>query len=118
VTVKMKDFRLHIYESCLTTTKGRIRVVAIFRSYCEVVLAGITFLPGVKKTHFINELLPFIFFGAFFSGLCRIMGMKIATKTNVEPLRLRTEFTAGIKVSFGGGTVMGLIRCCQFVVLA
>jgi K(+)-stimulated pyrophosphate-energized sodium pump len=44
-------------------------------------------------------------FGAFFSALAGNMGMKIATKTNVKQ---RTSLPQALKVSFGGGTVMGL----------
>jgi K(+)-stimulated pyrophosphate-energized sodium pump len=37
------------------------------------------------------------------------MGMKIATKTNVRTTQAaRTSLPQALKVSFGGGTVMGL----------
>jgi len=48
-------------------------------------------------------------FGAFFSALAGNMGMKIATKTNVRTTQAaRTSLPQALKVSFGGGTVMGL----------
>ena len=47
--------------------------------------------------------------GAFFSALAGNMGMKIATKTNVRTTQAaRTSLPNALKVSFGGGTVMGL----------
>jgi Na+/H+-translocating membrane pyrophosphatase len=36
------------------------------------------------------------------------MGMKIATKTNVNNTSCAYQFTTGIESFFGGGTVMGL----------
>jgi K(+)-stimulated pyrophosphate-energized sodium pump len=48
-------------------------------------------------------------FGAFFSALAGNMGMKIATKTNVRTTQAaRTSLPDALKISFGGGTVMGL----------
>jgi len=78
----------------------------VFVLIASVVLAGITFLPGVK-THLLI-VVAFIF-GAFFSALAGNMGMKIATKTNVRTTQAaRTSLPQALKVSFGGGTVMGL----------
>jgi K(+)-stimulated pyrophosphate-energized sodium pump len=71
----------------------------------SIVLAGITFL--CKTTHLLI-VIAFIF-GAFFSALAGNMGMKIATKTNVRTTQAaRTSLPQALKVSFGGGTVMGL----------
>ena len=48
-------------------------------------------------------------FGALFSAFAGNMGMKIATKTNVRTTQAaRTSLPNALKVSFGGGTVMGL----------
>jgi K(+)-stimulated pyrophosphate-energized sodium pump len=69
-----------------------------------LVLAGISFCA---KTHLLI-VVAFIF-GAFFSALAGNMGMKIATKTNVRTTQAaRTSLPQALKVSFGGGTVMGL----------
>ena len=45
--------------------------------------------------------------GAIFL-LCRKYGMKIATKTNVRTTQAARTSLKTLKVSFGGGTVMGL----------
>ncbi|RTY92474.1 sodium-translocating pyrophosphatase [Flavobacterium sp. GT3R68] len=103
---KMKEISDHIYEGALAFLKAEYRLLAIFVVIASVVLAGITFLPGVQ-THLLI-VVAFIF-GAFFSALAGNMGMKIATKTNVRTTQAaRTSLPQALKVSFGGGTVMGL----------
>ena len=103
---KMKEISDYIYEGALAFLKAEYRLLAIFVLIASVVLAGITFLPGVK-THLLI-VVAFIF-GAFFSALAGNMGMKIATKTNVRTTQAaRTSLPQALKVSFGGGTVMGL----------
>ncbi len=103
---KMKEISDYIYEGALAFLKAEYRLLAIFVILASIVLAGITFLPGVKTHLFI--VVAFVF-GAFFSALAGNMGMKIATKTNVRTTQAaRTSLPQALKVSFGGGTVMGL----------
>ncbi len=103
---KMKEISDHIYEGALAFLKAEYRLLAVFVLIASVVLAGITFLPGVKTSILI--VVAFVF-GAFFSALAGNMGMKIATKTNVRTTQAaRTSLPQALKVSFGGGTVMGL----------
>ncbi len=103
---KMKEISDYIYEGALAFLKAEYRLLAIFVVIASAVLAGITFLPGVK-THLLI-VIAFVF-GAFFSALAGNMGMKIATKTNVRTTQAaRTSLPQALKVSFGGGTVMGL----------
>ena len=103
---KMKEISDYIYEGALAFLKAEYRLLAVFVLLASAVLAGITFLPGVK-THLLI-VIAFIF-GAFFSALAGNMGMKIATKTNVRTTQAaRTSLPQALKVSFGGGTVMGL----------
>jgi len=103
---KMKEISDYIYEGALAFLKAEYRLLAVFVLIASVVLAGITFIPGVK-THLLI-VVAFIF-GAIFSALAGNMGMKIATKTNVRTTQAaRTSLPQALKVSFGGGTVMGL----------
>ncbi len=103
---KMKEISDYIYEGALAFLNAEYRLLAIFVVLASVVLAGLTFLPGAT-TH-ILIVVAFIF-GAFFSALAGNMGMKIATKTNVRTTQAaRTSLPQALKVSFGGGTVMGL----------
>jgi K(+)-stimulated pyrophosphate-energized sodium pump len=103
---KMKEISDYIYEGAIAFLKAEYRLLAVFVILSSVVLAGITFIPGVK-THLLI-IVAFIF-GAIFSALAGNMGMKIATKTNVRTTQAaRTSLPQALKVSFGGGTVMGL----------
>ena len=103
---KMKEISDYIYEGALAFLKAEYKLLTIFVVIASVVLAGITFVPGVH-THLLI-IIAFIF-GAFFSALAGNMGMKIATKTNVRTTQAaRTSLPQALKVSFGGGTVMGL----------
>eukprot|EP01136_Pigoraptor_vietnamica_P005202 Opistho-1_new@36472 len=103
---KMKEISDYIYEGALAFLKAEYRLLTIFVIVASVILAGITQIDGVK-THLLI-VIAFIF-GAFFSALAGNMGMKIATKTNVRTTQAaRTSLPQALKVSFGGGTVMGL----------
>ena len=102
---KMKEISDYIYEGALAFLKAEYRLLAIFVVGASILLAGISFI--VPTTH-ILIVIAFIF-GAFFSALAGNMGMKIATKTNVRTTQAaRTSLPQALKVSFGGGTVMGL----------
>ena len=102
---KMKEISDYIYEGALAFLKAEYRLLAFFVIGASIVLAGISFI--VPTTH-ILIVVAFIF-GAFFSALAGNMGMKIATKTNVRTTQAaRTSLPQALKVSFGGGTVMGL----------
>lgn len=102
---KMKEISDYIYEGALAFLKAEYRLLTFFVIGASVVLAGISFI--VPTTH-ILIVVAFVF-GAFFSALAGNMGMKIATKTNVRTTQAaRTSLPQALKVSFGGGTVMGL----------
>jgi len=103
---KMKEISDYIYEGALAFLKAEYRLLTFFVIIASIALAGITFLPGAK-THLLI-VVAFIF-GAIFSALAGNMGMKIATKTNVRTTQAaRTSLPQALKVSFSGGTVMGL----------
>jgi K(+)-stimulated pyrophosphate-energized sodium pump len=102
---KMKEISDHIYEGALAFLKAEYRLLTFFVIGASLVLAGVSFI--VPTTH-ILIVVAFIC-GAFFSALAGNMGMKIATKTNVRTTQAaRTSLPQALKVSFGGGTVMGL----------
>ena len=102
---KMKDISSHIYEGALAFLNAEYKILTIFVIIASIVLAGISFI--VPTTH-ILIVVAFIF-GAFFSALAGNMGMKIATQSNVRTTQAaRSSLPQALKVSFGGGTVMGL----------
>ncbi|MDC0302101.1 sodium-translocating pyrophosphatase [bacterium] len=102
---KMKEISDHIYEGALAFLKAEYRLLAIFVIVVSVALAIVSMI--VPSTHWMI-VIAFIF-GALFSAFAGNMGMKIATKTNVRTTQAaRTSLPQALKVSFGGGTVMGL----------
>lgn len=102
---KMKEISDYIYEGALAFLKAEYKLLTIFVIGASIALAGISFI--VPTTH-ILIVVAFVF-GAIFSALAGNMGMKIATKTNVRTTQAaRTSLPQALKVSFGGGTVMGL----------
>lgn len=102
---KMKEISDHIYEGALAFLKAEYRLLAMFVIGASIVLAGVSFM--VESTH-ILIVVAFII-GAIFSALAGNMGMKIATKTNVRTTQAaKTSLPNALKVSFGGGVVMGL----------
>ena len=102
---KMKEISDHIYEGALAFLKAEYRLLAIFVFAVSIALAIVSMV--VPSTHWMI-VIAFIF-GALFSGFAGNMGMKIATKTNVRTTQAaRTSLPQALKVSFGGGTVMGL----------
>jgi K(+)-stimulated pyrophosphate-energized sodium pump len=101
----MKEISNHIYDGALAFLKAEYRLLAIFVVIASVVLAGVSYV--VESTH-ILIVVAFII-GAIFSAFAGNMGMKIATKTNVRTTQAaKTSLPNALKVSFGGGTVMGL----------
>ena len=101
----MKEISNHIYEGALAFLKAEYRLLTIFVVIASVVLAGVSYI--VESTH-ILIVVAFII-GAIFSAFAGNMGMKIATKTNVRTTQAaKTSLPNALKVSFGGGTVMGL----------
>jgi K(+)-stimulated pyrophosphate-energized sodium pump len=102
---KMKEISDYIYEGALAFLKAEYRLLAFFVIGASIVLAGVS---QFVETTSILIVVAFVF-GAFFSALAGNMGMKIATKTNVRTTQAaRTSLPQALKVSFGGGTVMGL----------
>jgi len=102
---KMKEISEHIYEGALAFLNAEYRLLTIFVICVSILLFIVSTI--VPSTHWLI-VVAFIL-GAFFSALAGNMGMKIATKTNVRTTQAaRTSLPNALKVSFGGGTVMGL----------
>ena len=102
---KMKEISDYIYEGALAFLSAEYKLLSIFVVIVSVLLAIVSFV--VPTTHWLI-VVAFIF-GAIFSAFAGNMGMKIATKTNVRTTQAaRTSLPNALKVSFGGGTVMGL----------
>ena len=102
---KMKEISDHIYEGALAFLNAEYKLLAVFVFVVSLALAVVSVV--VPTTHWLI-VIAFIF-GAVFSAWAGNMGMKIATKTNVRTTQAaRTSLPNALKISFGGGTVMGL----------
>jgi K(+)-stimulated pyrophosphate-energized sodium pump len=102
---KMKEISDYIYEGALAFLNAEYRLLAIFVVIVSIALAAVSYF--VPTTHWLI-VIAFIF-GACFSAFAGNIGMKIATKTNVRTTQAaRTSLPNALKISFGGGTVMGL----------
>ncbi len=102
---KMKEISDHIYEGALAFLSAEYKLLAGFVVIVSLALTAVSFI--VPTTHWLI-VVAFIF-GAIFSAFAGNIGMKIATKTNVRTTQAaRTSLPQALKISFGGGTVMGL----------
>ena len=102
---KMQDLARHIREGALAFLSAEYRVLAIFVVIAGILLGIISTL--VETTHMFI-VVAFVI-GAFFSGWAGNIGMRIATAANVRTTQAaRTSLAKALKVSFTGGTVMGL----------
>jgi K(+)-stimulated pyrophosphate-energized sodium pump len=102
---KMKEISDYIYEGAIAFLIAEYKLLAFFVVIVSIALAGVAFF--VPTTSYLI-IIAFII-GAIFSAVAGYMGMTIATKTNVRTTQAaRTSLPDALKVSFGGGTVMGL----------
>ena len=102
---KMKEISDHIYAGALAFLKAEYKLLTYFVMGASIALAGVASI--VETTSYLI-VIAFII-GAFFSAFAGNIGMKIATKTNVRTTQAaKTSLPDALKISFGGGTVMGL----------
>lgn len=102
---RMKEISGHIANGAMAFLKAEYKVLTYF-----VIIAAI--LLGVmgasnQNSHW-SIALAFVV-GAFFSALAGFIGMRIATKSNVRTAEAaKTSLSKALKVSFTGGSVMGM----------
>ncbi len=104
-TDRMKEIAGYIAEGAMSFLKAEYRILAIY-----VVIAGaaLGYLSQIVATSHILIVAAFVI-GCFFSALAGFVGMRIATKANVRTTHAaRTSLAKALKVSFTGGSVMGL----------
>ena len=108
---KMKELAGYIADGAMAFLKAEWRVLAIFVLITSVLLAysGTIHEVGGRQIHSHWIISVAFIVGAFFSALAGYIGMKVATKANVRTTQAaRTSLPKALKVSFTGGTVMGL----------
>ena len=102
---KMQTLANHIREGALAFLSAEYRILAIFVVLAGILLGVISSL--VETTHWFI-VVAFVI-GAIFSAFAGNIGMRIATAANVRTTQAaRTSLPQALKVSFTGGTVMGL----------
>ncbi|WP_420318401.1 sodium-translocating pyrophosphatase [Ekhidna sp.] len=102
---KMQTLANYIREGALAFLSAEYRILAIFVVIAGILLGVISMM--VETTHWFI-IVAFVI-GAFFSAWAGNIGMRIATAANVRTTQAaRTSLPQALKVSFTGGTVMGL----------
>ncbi|MDX1912788.1 MAG: sodium/proton-translocating pyrophosphatase, partial [Saprospiraceae bacterium] len=102
---KMQGIAKNIAEGAMAFLKAEYRILGIY-----VVIAGalLGWLSTQADTSHPLIVVAFVI-GAFFSALAGNLGMRVATKANVRTTQAaRTSLPQALKVSFNGGSVMGL----------
>ncbi|MBL31204.1 MAG: sodium-translocating pyrophosphatase [Flavobacteriales bacterium] len=103
---KMIELSSHIAKGAMAFLMAEWRVLSVFAVFAAVVLAW----SGTFEQANSHPMIAGAFLiGAFFSALAGYFGMNIATKANVRTTQAaRTSLPKALKVSFTGGTVMGV----------
>lgn len=101
----MQDLAGHIQHGAMAFLKAEWKVLAYY-----VVIAGLLLIWSGATAENQTPLIALAFvIGCFFSALAGWIGMKIATQANVRTAqKARFNLPDALKVSFNGGTVMGL----------
>jgi K(+)-stimulated pyrophosphate-energized sodium pump len=101
----------HIADGAMAFLKAEWKVLSIFVVFTAALLAysGTIHQVNGKEIHSSWVICIAFIVGAVFSATAGFIGMKVATKANVRTTQAaRTSLKQALKVSFTGGTVMGL----------
>lgn len=102
---KMQRISKSIQEGAMAFLKAEYRILAIFVIIASVALFFVSQFSGASHWMIVVAFI----FGAIFSALAGNIGMRIATQSNVRTTQAaKTSLPQALKVSFSGGTVMGL----------
>ncbi|MDG2372581.1 MAG: sodium-translocating pyrophosphatase [Flavobacteriaceae bacterium] len=102
---RMREISTSIKEGALAFLHAEYRLLLIFVIIASIALYSISIL--VSSTSWM--IVPAFIIGAVFSALAGNIGMRIATEANARTAEAaKTSLPKALKVSFGGGTVMGL----------
>jgi K(+)-stimulated pyrophosphate-energized sodium pump len=102
---KMRTIAGYIADGAIAFLKAEYKVLALFALVASVFLGYLGF-TGEKSSPII--IVAFLI-GAVFSATAGYIGMRIATKANVRTAQAaRTSLSQALRVSFSGGSVMGM----------
>ncbi|MFN0139167.1 MAG: sodium-translocating pyrophosphatase [Pyrinomonadaceae bacterium] len=108
---KMQELAGYIADGAMAFLKAEWKVLSIFVAVTALLLAysGTIHEVGGRQIHSHWLIAVAFIIGAVFSATAGFIGMKVATKANVRTTQAaRTSLKQALKVSFTGGTVMGL----------
>ncbi|WP_027376230.1 sodium-translocating pyrophosphatase [Kaistella palustris] len=102
---RMREISGHIADGAMAFLKAEYRIMMYF----VVVVAILLALMGASNANSHWTLGLSFILGAILSALAGFIGMKIATKANVRTAEAaKTSLSKALKVSFTGGSVMGM----------
>jgi K(+)-stimulated pyrophosphate-energized sodium pump len=102
---KMQNISKSIKEGALAFLGAEYRLLLVFVIIASAALFGISQVVDTTSV----MIIPAFILGAVFSALAGNVGMRIATEANARTAEAaKTSLPHALKVSFGGGTVMGL----------
>src|SRR5450432_3009066 len=102
---KMKEISTYIADGAMAFLKAEYKILTYFVIIAALLLGFMGFTSA--NSHW-SIALAFIT-GAIMSALAGFIGMRVATKANVRTAQAaRTSLAQALKVSFTGGSVMGL----------
>lgn len=108
---KMQELSGYIADGAMAFLKAEWRVLSIFVVITAALLAysGTIHVVNGREIHSSWVICIAFIIGAVFSATAGYIGMKVATRANVRTTQAaRTSLKQALKVSFTGGTVMGL----------
>jgi K(+)-stimulated pyrophosphate-energized sodium pump len=106
---KMKSIANAIAQGAMAFLKAEYRVLAIYVVIAGILLGIISTVDGIRSEHSHWFIVVAFVIGAFFSALAGFIGMRVATKANVRTTQAaQTSLSKALKVSFTGGSVMGM----------
>lgn len=104
-TPRMVEISNYIAEGAMAFLKAEYKVLTYFVIIAALLL-GV--MGGSNPTSHWSIAISFVL-GALFSATAGFIGMKVATKANVRTAQAaRTSLSQALKVSFTGGSVMGV----------
>src|SRR4029079_11154663 len=102
---RMKEISIYIAEGAMAFLRAEWKILGYF-----VVLVGILLAVMASSNPHSHWSIAIAFvMGAVLSATAGYIGMRVATKANVRTAQAaRTSLSKALKVSFTGGSVMGL----------
>ena len=102
---KMQTISGHIADGAMAFLKAEYRILAYF----VIVVAILLGIMGASNANSHWSIGIAFILGAVFSATAGYIGMRIATKSNVRTAEAaKTSLSKALKVSFTGGSVMGM----------